>query len=302
VNSIRRLEAAMESSGELAAKVREMTALRGAVAKGVSSLSVTFLKVGGRAVPFIAPVLDLAVLLNADKEFEELKEDMDKIHELEDAMKDDLENLKFERYEGPAILGFTLKSVPGGVPFTFDDTYPDWLTMDKEVATQRHEAEWHYLHLVLVDNNLSSFGDQFITSAGQSGQKTFALYAYGNLGTSTLQVVDTEKHVAASAGVVSRGLWEEKMIELAKAKEADSYEFLRTLKLRLEVGFAGATLGLAAISGILLIFFGTALAAPVAAVAAVVGLIGAIVQLVLHLLITGKFASIRANWPKLKEG
>ncbi|MBA2479415.1 MAG: hypothetical protein H0V44_02035 [Planctomycetes bacterium] len=296
--SIAELTAAISSNLALAAKAAQINRIQQAWRVKALRAAARLRNIPGtKWVPVISFLFDTYTLVTYSQKIADIERELRDLRRLSDAMNGELENLSFHRQDGPLRQRIRVESVPGNVPFFLDERVVVWKTKDDEVCSPKTEEDWDWRHLVLLDDDESVYGRPFATSSGISGGRNFTVYAYANLGTADLIVKDFHRTDMDTARIVVTGLTEEEMITLAKARANREYEFLEKFKANLEVGFAGASLGLA-LGALVLVLVGSALAAPVAIVGAAVAAIGAIILILFDWLSGSPFDVIEECWPE----
>lgn len=246
----------------------------------------------------VGVILDIIEVLQLDEAKRKFNEKValleQKYHELEDR----LLHVTVDRIPGPMKKQLKIKSVPGRSPFRLSEDSLSWKTQDDEVFTSRHEEEWSYKHLVLVNDDLGLYGTLLSTSDGVEGEYVCDVYAYGNIGKSRLDVKGFSNELCAAGTMESKGITQDEMLKLAELLYKDYTIKMDMIKGNMKVlaATASAVLGTFAL---VLAFTTLSIAAPVAIIAALVGLIGVLaITLFDWLTKTDLAKSIEAAYPE----
>jgi hypothetical protein len=306
-DGIKRFTTLLEGSGEMVAKFRalkthvsDMGKLAGECSIRLNRLvdSVTIPGFKVPALPVIGTVIDIIQVIQLFQETERLKTSLAKLDELSAKYKDVLEKLSVERKPGPLVNKVTIETIPGRLPLSFREENITWKTKESPVGGGIVEEAWDWRHLVLIGGTESNYESQYYSSNGVTGALSVDLYAYGNLGTSTLLVDVSDKKSQAARQLACTGLTEEEMIAAAEVKFSAQTDKWERIKHNVKAISTALTAGLG-LGALVLLAVGSALAAPAAIIAAVVGVIAIAVSFLVDWLSVSSFAkSIMFNYPE----
>jgi hypothetical protein len=206
--------------------------------------------------------------------------------------------LTVARKPGPLVSNVVLGTIPGRLPLSFREENISWKTKESPVGGRVVEKAWEWRHMALIGGVETNYGAQFYSSDGANGELSVDLYAYGNLGTSTLLVDVSDKQSQSAKQLASTGLTEEEMLAAAEVKFSAQTDKWERVKHNVKAVSTALTAGLG-LGALVLLAIGSALAAPVAIIAAVVGVVAIAVSFLIDWLSVSSFAkSIIFNYPE----
>jgi len=305
---IARFTTLLEGTGEMVEKFKALKAQVSAMSKAAGEASIKLnrlvdgIKIPGfkvPALPVIGTVIDIIQVIQLFQETENLKTSLAKLDEIGIKYKAELDKLTVTRKGGPLIDKVTVQTIPGRLPLSFREEAAsiNWKTKESPIAGRAVEAAWDWRHMVLIEGDEANYDRQFYSDGAKSGELTLSLYAYGNLGTSSLLIDVSDKKTQAARQLISTGLTEKEMLDAAEIKFSDQTNEWERVKHNVKAISTALTAGLG-LGALVLLAIGSTLAAPAALVAAIVGIVAILVGIFVNWLSVSPFAkSIITNYP-----